>query len=245
MRCKAKTADGKRCTREAEPGKSYCWQHETPRMVMRKRCPMRFPEDKWLMDNASCSNVFKDDKTKLWVVVPYHGVSVWKGTKTAIPHERLTSQVTWVGQWENAHQYCGKRGYLYRAVFKDPPKLVILNNSDNVKRLMTRMTEKEKDIMSVITGIGLTEMKKSRYARFPCEYKRKSTDKFARFSMTDLDISALKSICKHWGKDGIEGWYQQTVFYCGDRRKKELFMSEMALCNPRKNLDIAAVYRPK
>lgn len=26
-RCAAKTSSGKRCTREAQPGSQYCWQH--------------------------------------------------------------------------------------------------------------------------------------------------------------------------------------------------------------------------
>jgi len=258
-RCAAITARGIRCSRAAKPKSKYCAQHGAGtapgKLVVRVldedeplRCPKKYAEDRWLADNAHCTDMYLDEgiemgeESGLWVVSPLPGVEVWKGSRK--PIGKLTSRISWFGQHENASMYAeDQKGYMHRAVFKKQPKLVLLNNSANVYRLMEKLSPSEAKILKRITGVGLTSLPKEPYVAYPCAYKGKPRDTFARYSVTDIDAEALRAICKKWKPYGVDGWYQQAVAPCYPGKKSQLFMSEMALCDPAKFLEITDVYK--
>lgn len=228
---------GRYCSRPATSGGGgYCWQH-----VGGKRggpgsaCPRRFPPTRWLLQGGKkCVSQVRDQSTGLTLVIPKVGTVMWKGSCGPIP--ALAKRVSWFGQWENSLQYaqmksCKGTGYMHDYIITKSPVLVRLDNARNVRILKRGLSPYHKRLLGRITGIDRTSLTPDPHVSYPCRYKNKPRSKFARSSTMQEDVKVFEAICQRY--PFIDGWYQSATTYCGGLMpKKDLFLSEVALCDP-------------
>lgn len=116
----------------------------------------------------------------------------------------------WLGSYDNSIHYAGDEGYMNIFRLKASPKLIILSDVFNVKKLLRISNRKEREAIMMVTGIENRNLFKTDRS-FGCKYTNKDVDIFSRFSSRKEDAIMANSVCK---LKGIDGYILPQLNYC-------------------------------
>lgn len=116
----------------------------------------------------------------------------------------------WMGSYDNSVHYIGEDGYMNIFRLKSSPKLIVLSDVDNVKKIMKVSSPEEREAIMTVTGVGNRNLSKTKRG-FGCKYEDKDPDRFSRFSSRREDMIMANAVCSI---PGIDGYILPQLNYC-------------------------------
>jgi len=116
----------------------------------------------------------------------------------------------WLGSYDNSIRYVGDDGYMNIFRLKASPRLIILSDIYNVRKLLDMSNREERAAIMTVTGVDNRDLSKTDRS-FGCKYTDKDPSSFSRFSSRREDAIMANAVCN---LEGVDGYILPQLNYC-------------------------------